>query len=302
MAASKTVKRILSILPLWLCVLAVCAQAQTMATVSASNLKDAGGNPLNGTIYFKPSIPMRLNGTGQVLQSTVKATVTDGAFSLSLADTTQTSPLNACYVVWAKDANDNLVLGMPPSGANVPAQGYGCVQMSTSWCATHACNFDTFAPTGPALAIIQIGPRGPQGDSGIGFVWTYEVPSGTLNGSNHTFTLSVAPSPSSSLLLTVNGITLAAGQDYALSGSTIIMTTPPATGDIIQTWYETGASIPKVGALFNSASIPTCNSTQSQAIAWVNDGVSTPTYLGLYSAGGSATQLVACDGSNWRYH
>jgi hypothetical protein len=50
---------------------------------------------------------------------------------------------------------------------------------------------------------------------------------GTIDGVNATFTLSHAPSPSSSLQLYLNGILQRQGTDYELSGATITYVTPP---------------------------------------------------------------------------
>ena len=48
-----------------------------------------------------------------------------------------------------------------------------------------------------------------------------EVPKGTIDGRNPSFTLSFAPSPQVSLQLYRNGLLLALGVDYLLSGNTI---------------------------------------------------------------------------------
>lgn len=71
-----------------------------------------------------------------------------------------------------------------------------------------------------------------------------EVPGGTVNGSNVTFTLASAPNPSLSLMLYVNGALQsqvpAAGPapvDYTLSGSTITFTYPPQANSTILAWY-----------------------------------------------------------------
>jgi hypothetical protein len=59
-----------------------------------------------------------------------------------------------------------------------------------------------------------------------------EVPSGSINGSNVTFTLAHAPNPAGSLKLYLNGQRIkAGGTDYSLSGSTITMVTAPGTGE-----------------------------------------------------------------------
>ena len=67
-----------------------------------------------------------------------------------------------------------------------------------------------------------------------------EIPGGTINGVNVTFTLANAPNPGASLLLHQNGLCLqqGSGKDYTLSGSTITFTTAPATNDILLAWYR----------------------------------------------------------------
>lgn len=66
-----------------------------------------------------------------------------------------------------------------------------------------------------------------------------EVPSGTINGSNVTFTLASAPAPSSSLMLFVNGVlqTQGVGADYTLSGTTITFAIPPRTNSNLAATY-----------------------------------------------------------------
>jgi hypothetical protein len=124
---------------------------------------------------------------------------------------------------------------------------------------------------------IPAGPTGPQGPAGppgavtsVGTSSTSyadaEVPGGSVNGTNATFTLAHAPSPAASLELVKNGqILQAGGFDYTLSGATLtfVSGTIPATGDLLQAWYRyTGSS-----ASFNysDAEVPsgTINGTNS---------------------------------------
>jgi hypothetical protein len=60
-----------------------------------------------------------------------------------------------------------------------------------------------------------------------------EVPSGTVNGSNVTFTLAHAPSPASSLKLYFNGLRQRLTTDYTLSGTAITFTTAPDAGGLL---------------------------------------------------------------------
>jgi hypothetical protein len=50
------------------------------------------------------------------------------------------------------------------------------------------------------------------------------------------------------------------------------------------------------------ANLPTCNSAAQGALAYVTNGVASPTYRASVSTTGSTFQLVGCDGSGWTYH
>ncbi len=82
--------------------------------------------------------------------------------------------------------------------------------------------------------------KDPSGNS----TWVFNiVPSGTINGTNPTFTL---PSAATNIILTLNGIVLrpGAGNDYTLSGNTITMlgSSIPTTGSTLLASYTTGTS------------------------------------------------------------
>jgi hypothetical protein len=66
-----------------------------------------------------------------------------------------------------------------------------------------------------------------------------ETPSGTINGSNVTFTLANTPISGTEMIF-LNGILqdAGAGNDYTISGATITMLTAPATGDKLRVSYE----------------------------------------------------------------
>jgi len=77
------------------------------------------------------------------------------------------------------------------------------------------------------------------GSSGPGFS-DEEVPAGTINGVNTTFTLANTPNPSTSLAVYRNGLLMAAGTDYTLSGQSIQFLTgsTPVTGDSLLASYR----------------------------------------------------------------
>jgi hypothetical protein len=84
------------------------------------------------------------------------------------------------------------------------------------------------------------GPCGSGGGaSGANFA-DAEVPSGTVNGSNTTFTLTSVPSPAGSLELYRNGLLMRQGADYQISTNviTFFLGSVPQTGDLLVASYR----------------------------------------------------------------
>lgn len=69
---------------------------------------------------------------------------------------------------------------------------------------------------------------------GLALTYYQEIPSGTVNGSNTSFTLAHTPFSQTELILFLDAIPQLAGTDFTLSGSTITMTVAPATNQ--QLW------------------------------------------------------------------
>ena len=67
-----------------------------------------------------------------------------------------------------------------------------------------------------------------------------EIPSGTKNGNNVTFTLAGTPAPSSSLQLFVGGLLMMPGTagDYVLGTATITMSSAPGVNDTMLAYYR----------------------------------------------------------------
>lgn len=66
-----------------------------------------------------------------------------------------------------------------------------------------------------------------------------EVPTGLINSSNTSYSLSHTPSPAASVKLFKNGQELiAGGADYTLATATITMTSAPSTGDTLIAFYR----------------------------------------------------------------
>lgn len=117
--------------------------------------------------------------------------------------------------------------------------------------------------------------------------FVYEIPAGTVNGSNVTFTLSQTPNPSSTLMLWRNGQLQGGGIDYTLSTATITFSVAPITSDTLYAFYGAGATVAgnavlsvfgrtgavvaatndySVGQVTNAAKVQTCTNKLLSAV------------------------------------
>jgi len=92
------------------------------------------------------------------------------------------------------------------------------------------------------------GACGTGGSSGTGFV-DAEIPSGTLDGANATFTLANTPSPSNSTAVYRNGLLLKQTGDYNITTNTVLFVAGaiPQPADSLLVSYRIGVAISGVG-------------------------------------------------------
>ncbi len=136
--------------------------ATGFTTVSSTSLKDSTGTLIDSaTISFQPVsnkgavISFRAGGGGQVVAAPVSAIVENGVFTVQLADTTLTSPINVGYRV-------TVIHNV--TGKSLLGPGYECVQPSGA-----AWSFDTYDPILDANVTVSTGPQGlvgPRGNAG----------------------------------------------------------------------------------------------------------------------------------------
>jgi len=112
------------------------------------------------------------------------------------------------------------------------------------------------------------GSSGSCGSSSSGMSPTFvdaEIPGGTLNGVNSSFSLANAPSPSTSLQLFRNGLLLNQTGDYSLSGNAITFLSGaiPQTGDALLASYRLTVSISGVGFVDAETPAGTMNGTNT---------------------------------------
>jgi hypothetical protein len=116
------------------------------------------------------------------------------------------------------------------------------------------------------------GSTGPCGGGGGGVMPLFsdaETPSGSVNGTNTTFTLLHAPSPIDSLILFRNGLLMKHGLDYAISGSTVtfFLGSIPQTGDVLLASYRYANPSNPLGSLTSSQVICSGTGLTTTAIA-----------------------------------
>jgi len=107
------------------------------------------------------------------------------------------------------------------------------------------------------------GGGGSSGGSGA-FV-DGEAPSGTLDGTNTTFTLANNPIPASSLALYRNGLLLQQGIDYTVSARSVsfLSSTVPQPGDLLRASYRISVSLPGVAFIDSEAPSGTINGSNT---------------------------------------
>jgi hypothetical protein len=262
-------------------VTAVATTPLGYVALSCSSLQDSTGTLItNATISFAPvnssgvPISYQVNGKGQAIYTPVTAQVSSGACAIQIADTALTVPANVCFSVGITDnASGNALLG--PGYTCVQPAGSG-VAVTSGWCtaatstAGGACNFDTYAPTLAAGALV-VAPTLSAGAFTTGAA-----------GSSVACTVSLLNyAPNYQLNCSIpQGVQGIQGQ-AALMGTergAYSATTTYAVGDVVaysgqsyaslmasNTGNEPDTSIGKWGLLANLSNLPQAFASQSQA-------------------------------------
>lgn len=97
-----------------------------------------------------------------------------------------------------------------------------------------------------------IGPQGPQGDPGEDAtgISVREVPTGLVNGSNVTYTLSETPTSTEHISVFIDG-NFQNDTEFSVTTNVVTMTTAPALGQSIFVWYSHSGTIPSVAGVEN---------------------------------------------------
>jgi hypothetical protein len=170
-------------------------------------LTDPSGNPLAGTVTlslsnYGPVIPLISGSNLFAALTTTVVAASNGSFSLPFYGNYQITPANTYYTLTVLDPTSNTTFNL-----NVPQAAYQFLTSGTF-------DISTISPI-TTYPNPVVGPT-----NNLNFQYE-EVPAGTINGTNATFTLDYTPSPISSINLFQNGIRQTRGTAFTITGNTI---------------------------------------------------------------------------------
>jgi len=258
---------------------ATLAAGQPALTTIQDTLFRADGSRFSGTMFITWS-SFEAGDTSNIATANLTLPIVNGVLRVSLVPTTTATPgaqynitynsrgINQFTEVWAvppssvtlrvRDVrvSQGSIVGPPPVTSPVqitditglqnelavrPMKGVGFA-IGRAAIINQAGQIDAAAGT-PSDCVRVDGSSGPCGASGGGLSASFidgELPTGLVNGSNTSFSLSLPPAPPSSLDLFRNGLRMIAGLDYLVSGNaiTFFVASVPQTGDLISASYR----------------------------------------------------------------
>lgn len=179
---------------------------------------------LNTSVTGLQSSVTALNSTTSGLQNSL-TTVTNNVGSLQTSNSTLNQTVGG---IQSSVTSLNNSVGSLQSSVNTLTPSVSGLQTSLASLTTSVNGLLTSNPAGLPTAFVDA-----------------EVPTGTVDGTNATFTLANPPVPMASLALYRNGILQKPSIDFTLSGTTVTFTaTVPKTGDLLQAYYRRAGTNP----------------------------------------------------------
>jgi len=256
--------------------------AEPPLTTIQDTLYKADGTRFNGLLIITWN-SFEANDLSNIVSQGLTVSVVDGNFQVQLVPTSNSNPPTYYTVTYNSDGKvqfqETWVVGTastplrirdvrasstPPGPVQPPSQtpiqetdvvglvgdlGLRPVK-GTGFSAGRAAMINTSGAIdavigNPSDCVMVDGTSGPCGAGGSGPLFVDgEVPAGTIDGSNGTFTLANTPTPATSLVLFRNGVAQEPGVDYTLTGATIqfLSGAIPQPGDALLAWYRLPAS------------------------------------------------------------
>ena len=259
-----------------------CALAQSLTEIRDTVL-NTNGSPFTGTVVITWNGFTGPSG-GTISPLSTSAKIYNGALSVLLVPTTTASA--GTYYQAIYNSNDGLVTWseiwqVPPSpiplnlsqvrqssnqgGGSGGSTGGGGTGSGTIQFATLPIAIGQVTNLSADLASINASLSSlttqlntlTLGSSTTNAIFVdAEIPTGTLNGTNATFSLANPPAPGGSLTLYRNGLIQSNNIDFSVSGATITFNpgSIPQAGDILQAYYRISGAGPT--ATFSDSEIP----------------------------------------------
>jgi len=273
MSAYKIVCAVLAV-----CLTVPLTAGPTLTTIQ-DVIYNADGTPYNGFAVIAWT-PFVAGDTSQILTQKVTVNIVAGNLMVQLVPTTNATPAGYYTVTFTSAGNDQFTetWGVPPSimplrvqavltstGSSPLTSGPTPIPESSviglladlaarpmegsAYATGRVAVIDATglleAITGNVTDCVHVdGSTGPCGSASGGSAGPNftdeEIPAGTLDGTNVTFTLSAVPTPASSLALYRNGVLQKAGLDFNLSGNIIqfLVVSTPQPGDTLLASYR----------------------------------------------------------------
>jgi hypothetical protein len=131
------------------------------------------------------------------------------------------------------------------SAANKPSFVAGAIPLAQAYVATISSAIQSIVQSN--IYEVSIGSANSLGSSPpVLPIFQQEVPTGAVNGINNVFNLSLTPKSNTSLLVFVDSLPLPTSQ-WNLIGTTLTLTTPPATGQTVYVFYVTNTAASVTG-------------------------------------------------------
>ena len=207
-------------------------------TVNGGTLSDQSRLWLNALRFrvnaLTPGAPF--TASGDLSGTNVSQTV----IGLQNRHLSATAPADGQVLTWSSTNNDwepkPIAAGVPPTrtiNTTAPLTGGGDLSIDRTFAVSLATTstVGVVKPDGTTITIDGTGKISTAIPA-----WLRETPSGTMNGSNVTFTLSHTPL-ANSLTLYLNGVEQISGTNYSIVGSTITYTVAPKATDLMLAQY-----------------------------------------------------------------
>jgi hypothetical protein len=222
-----------------------------------------GTPPIDYTVTYNSDGRVQFQETWSVPSSATPLTVSDVRVAATTGgSTTGTSGAGGATAPSTTPIPESQVTGLVSDLAARPIKGAGFAAGSTAVVDSSGL---LESASGNATDCMHVdGSSGPCGAGAPSFV-DGDLPSGTMDGLNATFTLTALPAPSTSLALYRNGVLQKLSFDYTVTGNTVLFVTAstPQPGDILLANYRVANSSGGVAPSFSgfSATQVLCSGT-----------------------------------------